>query len=102
MALIKCGECGREISSKARTCPQCGNPITAAGDVNATGAPLTTTQWTAKKFKAHMLWATALCCIAVVMLVSDDVSWRPWGTSLFLIGFAWFFATRIRAWWHHG
>lgn len=27
MALIKCSECGREVSDKATTCPHCGCPI---------------------------------------------------------------------------
>lgn len=27
MALIKCSECGKEISDKATSCPHCGNPI---------------------------------------------------------------------------
>ena len=27
MALIKCPECGREISNKAASCPHCGMPI---------------------------------------------------------------------------
>ena len=27
MALIKCSECGKEVSSKANACPHCGNPI---------------------------------------------------------------------------
>ena len=27
MALIKCKECGKEISSKAKSCPNCGYPI---------------------------------------------------------------------------
>lgn len=27
MALIKCSECGKEVSSKAQSCPNCGNPI---------------------------------------------------------------------------
>jgi uncharacterized membrane protein YvbJ len=27
MALIKCPECGKEISDKALSCPQCGYPI---------------------------------------------------------------------------
>ena len=27
MALIKCSECGHEVSNKASTCPNCGNPI---------------------------------------------------------------------------
>ena len=29
MALVKCSECGKEISDKAFTCPNCGNPIQA-------------------------------------------------------------------------
>ena len=27
MALIKCNECGKEISSKAKVCPNCGSPL---------------------------------------------------------------------------
>lgn len=27
MALIKCPECGKEISDKAKTCPNCGSPV---------------------------------------------------------------------------
>jgi len=30
MALIKCGECGREISDTAAACPSCGAPVTHA------------------------------------------------------------------------
>lgn len=29
MALIKCSECGREVSSMASACPHCGAPISA-------------------------------------------------------------------------
>ena len=27
MALVKCPECGKEVSSEAPTCPHCGRPI---------------------------------------------------------------------------
>lgn len=27
MALIKCSECGKEVSDKANACPNCGAPI---------------------------------------------------------------------------
>jgi uncharacterized protein len=30
MALIKCDECGAEVSSKAAACPKCGNPLHVA------------------------------------------------------------------------
>ena len=33
MALVKCGECGKDISDKAIACPNCGAPV-------ATGAPV--------------------------------------------------------------
>jgi len=29
MALIKCEECGKDISDKAFTCPNCGCPISS-------------------------------------------------------------------------
>ena len=27
MTLIKCGECGKQVSNRAKSCPHCGNPI---------------------------------------------------------------------------
>lgn len=30
MALIKCSECQKEVSSNAQKCPHCGNPISTA------------------------------------------------------------------------
>jgi len=27
MTLIKCSECGKDVSDKAKSCPSCGNPI---------------------------------------------------------------------------
>lgn len=35
MALIKCPECGKEVSSDAKTCPHCGKPI--GNNVEVTG-----------------------------------------------------------------
>ena len=34
MALIKCIECGKEISDKAKICPNCGSPTTFAKEEN--------------------------------------------------------------------
>ena len=32
MALIKCTQCGHEVSDKAKVCPKCGNKMSASGD----------------------------------------------------------------------
>ena len=37
MALIKCSECGKEISDKATSCPNCGCPIN--GEVDEPNVP---------------------------------------------------------------
>lgn len=36
MALVKCPECGKDISSNAESCPNCGNPMKASSN-EATG-----------------------------------------------------------------
>ncbi len=33
MSLIKCNECGKEVSDKAKACPNCGNPIAVDNSV---------------------------------------------------------------------
>ena len=39
MALVKCSECGKEISDKAQSCPGCGAPIGAAQTTSTPTAP---------------------------------------------------------------
>lgn len=43
MALIKCKECGHEISDKASTCPNCGCPIEKGFVCKECGNPISTT-----------------------------------------------------------
>ena len=33
MALIKCPECGRQVSDRAATCPECGYPISSSKEL---------------------------------------------------------------------
>lgn len=53
MALIKCPECGREISDKARECPHCGVPIAA-------GKTIPVRFWRERKFVGGMTTGTIL------------------------------------------
>ena len=40
MALIKCSNCGKEISDKAKACPQCGQPVVLATDIPEENTPI--------------------------------------------------------------
>jgi uncharacterized membrane protein YvbJ len=101
MSLISCAECHHEISSNAFACPQCGNPINAKNDIQATGAPLITMQATAKKFKAHKLIAIALMLISLVTIAISP-SGGAFATLLFIASLLWYIVTTARRWWHHG
>ena len=47
MALVKCSECGKEVSDKAGSCPSCGAPV-AAGIAERYGSPHSTAAKLAK------------------------------------------------------
>ena len=104
MALIKCSECGREVSDKASACLGCGAPITAAG----AGTPIQTIQKTSKRLKAQSLMAGVLVAFSgiVVILSSFAVSeaHSPMPTFpiiLFMAGVIWYVTVKVRTWWHH-
>lgn len=105
MAIIKCSECGNQVSSKATACPHCGAPVAAAAvEAEHAGAPLTTVQETSKKLKLHIIiasvvfWAGVLW--AIVEFQADESPGFAW-LVLVLIGLVWYIATRARIWWHH-
>ncbi len=59
MPLIKCADCGRDISDQAPACPHCGRPAAAEKQVSSSAAP---TPETAKTSPAA--WG----CLAIIVL----------------------------------
>ena len=68
MALIKCPECGKEISDKATSCPNCGAPVS---NQNNTGAPVSSTKVAkpVKEKKKGSCLKTILIVIAVLLVL---------------------------------
>lgn len=102
MALIKCDECGKEISNKAPSCPNCGNPVlpvAANNERTIVVKDVVTTQGTAKSYKAQMLIGFALMGFGVIMMLNQSGTVGGWS---FAIGLITFLAARASAWWHHG
>ncbi len=98
MSLIACAECGRQVSDKAASCPQCGAPI-LTGKTEAT----VTTQVTSRKFKLHQIIAVmALIVGFVTMIVAETNGGRGFGGALAAAGLVLFIVARARAWWHSG
>lgn len=92
MALIKCHECGNDISDKASACPKCGNPI-ASKDGN-----YVTTQKTSKKFKWQMIGAFALVAFGLIVIGNSP----GFGILLILGGVVWLVSANTLSWWENG
>jgi len=63
MAMTVCDECGKDVSSKARECPHCGNPLTSGKQ--ATGAAADAAGW----FVKWVARGTVIGMIAVAGLI---------------------------------
>lgn len=102
MALIKCSECGKEVSDKAATCPNCGNPIVA----NPTEANPITIQQTRKKWKFWLAVAVVIIIGGWLMMMNGIVSHNAgtggFGAMLIFFGFIVGIVGKIGAWWSNG
>ena len=56
MALIKCPGCGKDVSSKAQSCPHCGEPIDVSVKCPKCGSTNTSVISTGSKVVSTALW----------------------------------------------
>lgn len=95
MALIKCSECGTEVSDRADKCPKCACPISSGIQTEKAQ----TIELTGKKFKKNLLIGVALILVAWpagYFLGSGTIT-----LTLLIIGVVVILATKISIWWHH-
>jgi len=99
MAITKCRECGRRISTNAATCPGCGAVVRAR-----------TVAGTSQRIKRQMLIGWLCCGIGAItwlggcqMPAGQAASVvATLGGVLSLGGFGIVVCARQAAWWHHG
>lgn len=85
MALIKCPECGKEISDAAESCPNCGYPIKGQqqiGDSDGLGKGQET-----KKLKTVLFIVVGIILVVIVFymiiyqIIAKDEGGRNYGTN---------------------
>jgi len=103
MALINCHECGKQVSSTAASCPNCGAP-TASKET-------TTIQMTSKKLKLQYVMARTLTVIGIIWSVLALIIVSPDTETSFLVFIPLIITllsgicaivVKIKIWWHHG
>lgn len=98
MALIKCSECGKEISDKAPACPGCGNPVQNQGNTEIQGLVKKEAE-TGKNTESGLLKIGAINRIPkrasfdfviLFFIVDLFLYWIiSWSSKVFAIGFFW-------------
>jgi uncharacterized membrane protein YvbJ len=95
MSLIKCSECGKEISDHAESCPSCGNPI--HNQVVETKKPVKI-ELTDKKWKKRIAFTIILLFIGWAITFKSI----GWGIFLMFVAFIIGLSARVGAWWTNG
>ncbi len=101
MSLIKCSECGKEISDKAESCPNCGNPVINASESVFKEAPVVTIQQTYKKWKAVKLISWIVVIIGIMSLGGSEAG-KALGGMLIFFGIIGLIVAKMGKWWTTG
>jgi DNA-directed RNA polymerase subunit RPC12/RpoP len=100
MALVKCPECGKEISTQAMSCPSCGYII------NKTTVTIeaTSKKWKALQFFGPLAMMLGIILPVIIASTTGEIGISGWYFSLILLGggFVAFLIGKIGAWWYHG
>lgn len=111
MPLIPCSECGKEISTKATSCPSCGAPGPAhVPECRATQRNVRTIQKTGKGLKAWQALFSVILLVAVPVLAvkiaaaGETNEYPRIGLTMFVIviSLIGLIIVRVRMWWEHG
>lgn len=82
MALIRCSDCGKEISSSAQSCPNCGRPLSAG----PSGTVSTKRRGGMYEFVGTMMIVAGIVCLFVNGVFA---------TALIVVGLGVFIAGRF-------
>ncbi len=108
MALIKCPECGADVSDKAAACPKCAHPIVESSTPEQVQiVKAQTIKKTAKKHKVQILIGVFLMILGFFLIISS-VSGQQFNVLTGILGALATIGGVIRlviaefsSWWHH-
>lgn len=105
--LVKCPDCGRDVSSLASACPGCARPMRADPIQQRHTDTVQTVERTSREWKMHILLASLTVIVGVVWLIAAMTGYCSqeqigWSMLLLIPGVIWYVLARVGAWWHHG
>jgi endogenous inhibitor of DNA gyrase (YacG/DUF329 family) len=106
--LIKCPECGHDVSSTAEKCPNCGAAVSQRDKEFVPGESNTIplVEFTPKRYKAQRIWSwvvffAGLLCFAQGAMVGGLNAWIRLSILLLALSIIWGAIISFNVWWHH-
>jgi len=109
--LIKCPECGHDVSSTAEKCPNCGATISQRDKefVPGEGNTIRLVERTPKRYKAQRIWSWVVFFVGFLLLfVWQAVSGGEGPDAWLILSFVvmasimiWGIIISFNVWWHH-
>ena len=106
MALVKCKECGKEVSNKADVCVGCGYPIKIKQhtfNIEHTKKNLKLQLFISKytMLLLAIVASTIYFMITNAVLEEKDYLYFIYALIAIAMGIFWYTLTKIRIWWNH-
>ncbi len=92
MSLIKCPDCGKDVSTRDASCPHCGAPLTT--EEIEVGTDLT-----GKRYRLYIVLGILVCSLGWILFFSEDKSSVHTGVYFIVIGLIGYIAAKILIWW---
>ena len=100
MALITCLDCGKRVSSRAESCPNCGAPI--GGEENNDKPVKVLVERTGKNLKGQMVICWMAFVLGIITVFSaKETGDRQIGVWIILGTIVWYVVIKLSVWWHH-
>jgi len=106
MGLIKCPECGADVSDKAVACPKCAYPIVESSTEQAQTVKVRAIEKTAKKYKVQIFISIFLMILGFFLIISSvsgeqfNVLTAVLGGVATISGVVWLIIAEFSSWWH--
>ena len=86
MALIKCPECGKQVSDRASSCPQCGCPISGSGVASKPTTAQIRVVCKTNTIKVGSQSTKHGCIVNVPVIGSKEILLSAWGGAVGVFG----------------
>jgi hypothetical protein len=92
VSLMKCPDCGKDVSTREGSCPHCGSPLTTE-EIEVGTDPI------GKRYRLYIVLSILVCSLGWILFFSEDKSSVHTGVCFIVVGLIGYIVAKILIWW---